>query len=291
MLVINYLFIYMSKLCLTCKQKDNLKNNTYSTKKANWKQKRGLKTHFPNDNIPELKNGMAKEYYPKSNNQTKTLVFKKSDIGKYIIYYASDLEPDCDKIPSASVSYKNFKNKGVTRINKDGTAVLKFRCPNIYQEEKQTFYPHIHYLLTNKSNTKWIDKVYTKLVICDIDTNYLKKAINGRCTLILNALPIEYYIKDRIPGSLPLPYNSMDRLEMNDVKSYFKSMLVHYPNLNKKVNDKSLNILDIPIITYCYKSSCDASRKLTDILLKLGFKNIKEYKPGLVGWKSKANLK
>jgi hypothetical protein len=272
----------MRQICLTCKSVKNIKDTTHKTKKANWKIKVGLKTIFPNDEIPDLNN--IKEYKPKNSNVKQILNLSKNDVGKYLLYYAADMKQSCNKIPTPEVSYNNFSNRGITKVNSDGHALINLRCPNMYQTENKSFYPHVHYVLSNQKNTKWINKLYTKVIICDINKKEIKDKIKSNCTMIINALPIEYYIKSRIPNSISLPQDQLKKLSDKEIINYIKSMIKNYPKLNKLVENKKIKVLDIPIITYCYKKTCDASDKLVDRLLEVGFKNIKEYSNGIQGW-------
>ena len=52
--------------------------------------------------------------------------------------------------------------------------------------------------------------------------------------------------------------------------------------------EKKLNILDIPIVTYCEKKECDASSKLLEQLIDSGFTNVLEYPGGNVEYKNKS---
>lgn len=272
----------MKQLCLTCKSVKNLHDITYKTKKADWKLKMGIKGIFPNDIVPDLKK--IKEKHPDNFNVTQVITLKPTDSGKYLFYYASDLKSECSKIPSAKNSYNKFLNNGIAKIDKNGKATLKLRCPNVYCENKNTYFPHLHFILSNKKNTSWENKLYSKLIICNVSKEELQSAIDKKCTMILNALPYEYYIKKRIPLSISLPNNTLDKVSKASVVEYLKTMLPHYPRLYKKVKSGAIDILDIPIITYCYKPTCDASEQLANNLMKMGFKNIKEYPGGVLGW-------
>ena len=42
------------------------------------------------------------------------------------------------------------------------------------------------------------DKLYTKVIICDVDKKYVQNIVNNKCAIILNALPMKYYIKKHI---------------------------------------------------------------------------------------------
>ena len=45
-----------------------------------------------------------------------------------------------------------------------------------------------------------------------------------------------------------------------------------------------MNIFDVPIVSYCYNSSCDADNDLQKKLIKHGFKNVKTYNLGIIGY-------
>ena len=272
----------MNQICLTCKSIKNIRNTTYKTKKANWKLKSGIKSIFPNDIIPDLNN--IKESRIKNYDMKHSLNLNKSDSGKYVLYYAADLRIKCLEIPNAKDSYNTFKNMGISRLDSDGQTTLYLRCPNVYKENNRTFHPHVHFILSNKDCTKWNDKLYTKIIVCDINKKYVQNVVNNKCAIILNALPMKYYIKNRIPNSFSLPTEILNDLTDKEIINYISNMLIYYPKIDKKVKNKQLNIMDIPIITYCYSKKCNASEKLCNRLLKIGFINIKEYSNGILDW-------
>ena len=45
-----------------------------------------------------------------------------------------------------------------------------------------------------------------------------------------------------------------------------------------------MKINEVPIITYCYSPSCNASHHLINELHKAGFYNIIEYPGGIIDW-------
>lgn len=267
----------MKKLCITCKSTKNISESTYKVRKSKLEKKR----IFPNDSPPNLKN--IKEKRPTNYDMTFNLNLNKNDSSKIILYFASYLKQSCDKIPSADKSYGSYKNLGITKVDKNGNAKLYLKCPNIYVDEGEVYYPHVHYILTNKEKTKWINKLYMKLVICPVNKKQVQQAIKNKCVMIINALPMDEYIKERIPNSISLPYNTS--VSNDSIVSYIKIMTKYYP----KLVSLNLDIFNIPIIVYCYKKTCDASNKLVDKLLNIGFKNIKEYEGGIVDWFNKKN--
>ena len=272
----------MSKICLTCKKVKNPRNNvTYKVTKKDqqWRIKEGLTTIFPTHKIPDLKT--IKEKKPLNHDQKKLLDLGIKHKNKYILYFATHLKSKCNYIPSAPKSYHNTSNIGIAKLDNNGKATIYLKCPNIYYENKITFYPHYHFILANKDNTKWVDKLYAKVIICNVNKQHVKNAIKSDCTIIINALSTNYYIKNRIPKSISLPSSSLVDLDDSDIINYIKSMKSNYKNIKMK------NIFDVPIITYCYDKTCNASDIVVERLLKIGFKNIKEYSDGIIGWKKK----
>ena len=265
----------MSKICLTCKKvKDPSKNITYKISKkitlfdTSLKQK----TIFPKDIIPNLNTIKLK---PKNANTKVNLDLGIKNKSRYILYFASDIKPkNCSKVPSSDISYNNFKNLGIAKTDNMGNVTLLLRCPNMYKEDNRTFYPHVHFIKTNASNNKWIYKLYAKVVTCNISKTDIKKAIKSKCTLILNSLSLDEFIKHHIPNSYPLPSDKLNKLSNEDIIKYIKQLSYNY----------NRNIFNMSIIVYCYNSTCGSSQLLIDRLIKIGFKNIKKYSGGIEEW-------
>ena len=118
----------------------------------------------------------------------------------------------------------------------------------------------------------------------------MKNIIDNDCSLIINALPFKYFINNIIPKSISLPYNELDNLTDKQIKEYLKNNISNYLRLHKNFSLKKIDLLDIPIITYCYDKNCNASEKLIKRLMNIGFKNIKEYSAGIIGWNRKHAL-
>lgn len=274
------------KLCKTCVSKKNLKLITTTKTKKLWKKGFSTKTEFPKDKKPSLKNIKLKS--PKDYSIKVNISMGDDFKNRYIYYYASKPNKDCCHVKTWDKAYDNFQNSGIAKFDKKGNAVLKIKRPQHYIEDNFTYFPHVHFLVSNKNNTKWNDKLYTKAVIIKIDKKELKRYINNRCHVILNALPYEYYVKNRIPNSLPLPHNLVgDKLDSKDIVSYLKKMIVHYPKIQQALKEKKLNIKQIPIVTYCWDKTCSASEHLMEKLWNMGFSNIIEYPDGIQGWLNK----
>ena len=102
------------------------------------------------------------------------------------------------------------------------------------------------------------------------------------------------YLQKRIPNSVNLPVKELDKLTTKSVErrvlKFLKSSLKKYPKLEELVNDKKIELYDIPIITYCAHSKCDASEKLIHALYSCGINNVLEWKEGMEGWNKKRSF-
>jgi rhodanese-related sulfurtransferase len=275
----------MGKICISCdKTIDISEKKIYKSnndKLPLWKKKLGLKTHFPNNAPPELKNIKIK--HQKKWNTVINIDLGSKYKNRYVLYFAAKSnkkEPYNYKSPEEA--YGNYNNGGIAKFNSEGKCKLYISCPQNYKE-KNVWYPHIHFLITDKGNNKWIDEIYTKVVLCDINKKQLKQIIKSGDYLILNALPYEYYIKDHIPNSYSLPNNIINKVNEKDIIKFIKDLLINYPKLINLVN-KKLDIKNIPIIVYCYDHKCGAGLEVIEYLWNIGFKNIKHYKDGIVDW-------
>ena len=65
-------------------------------------------------------------------------------------------------------------------------------------------------------------------------------------------------------------------------------MMAHAPVVSKAVKSSKMDIMDIPIVTYCYDSNCGADDDLQQKLNKIGFKNVKVYKLGIIGFNKRS---
>lgn len=278
-----------TKKCVSCLP-TNKKVASTKKKRADWKTQRGLKTIFPNDKIPKL-SGLKLEV-PKNANQNIEINLGKAKAGRMVLYYASQSYPvdKCSgcRVSNGGTAYGNFKNRGIGKLDNQGKAILKICCPRPYREEGKTYPAHIHFIIANSKNTEWENKLFTQTIVCEINYQDVKKIVKTGCALLINALPFEYYVKNRIPGSVPLDHNLvLTKLNKKEVIEYIRIMLRHCVKINKSVVKGKLDLMDIPIVVYCYNESCEADLDLQIKLNKIGFTNVKVYQEGIVGWKKK----
>ena len=274
-----------TKKCLSCIP-TNKKVAKTSKKRASWKQHIGLKTIFPNDTIPSLK---SKVRSVSGANQKVHLDLGPKKAGRKVLYYASqDLPLDkCQELGvlGAIRAYGKFSNQGIAVLDAEGKGVLKIKCPMIYHEEGKTYLPHVHFILSNQNHTGWENKLLTQTVVCKLDFQDMVKVVKNQCALIVNALPFEYYVKDRIPHSVPLDHNMvLDSLDKKVVINYLESLLPHCPAVYQSYQKGKIDLMDIPLVSYCYNTGCEADTDLQEKLNQIGFTNVKVYEEGIVGW-------
>ncbi len=97
-----------------------------------------------------------------------------------------------------------------------------------------------------------------------VDSKYLKKALDEKSAIIIDARPIKFYNYEHIPTALLLSSNNF----LNNYKKVLKDV--------KK---------DKEIIVYCNGYNCPASSEVASLLIQKGYKNIKLFAAGMVGWK------
>jgi rhodanese-related sulfurtransferase len=212
------------------------------------------------------------------NKKLTSIKLGKKFANRYILYYGAKHHStkECNTNLDVNSAYNN-KNKGVSRLNSNGVANIYMKCPKSYKDNRA----HIHYLLSDKSNKEWLSKQYEHKIVCHVDKLFVKNAIKNKCYIIINALPVDYYIQNRIPTSISLPYKT--KASDTSIKQYLLQVSKNYSKLTKFSTDMK-SILNVPIIVYCYKSTCNASDKLIEKLMKMGFTNIVDYKEGILGW-------
>ena len=61
---------------------------------------------------------------------------------------------------------------------------------------------------------------------------------------------------------------------------------IHYPKLKKYLQNGKLRLYEVPIITYCAHSTCNASDLALTELMKKGFVNVSEYNGGMLEYRN-----
>ena len=258
---------------------------TSNEKKPKWLEKFDYVENFiQKNNTKKIK--LKKQ---PSSDTVLQLNFGKSKANRFILYWAAQKEKENQiLVNDARKAYGNFKNHGIAKINKNGDVKLHFNCPQAYstiekgKKTRETFYKHVHFCFSNIHCDKWLETVYTKIIVCKYDLQKtIKKHKRGDIVLI-NALPCEYYQKSHIPNSFNIPYNRISKFSQRELLDWVKDVVkMNYPKLNKLLQQRKINLYELPIVVYCAHEKCNASEKLALGLLKKGFVNVNEFKGGM----------
>ena len=281
-----------SKLCLICdeSEKKGKKISTMKNKPPTWKLRRNEYTIYPNDRLPSLP---APVRSPPGANLQVPLNLGKKYANRFVFYWASTpSKPRQLKVAKASQAYSNYSNQGLAKTDTKGKATLLLHCPQNYKSGGNTFLPHIHFVVSKHSQLldtpkPWELQAYTMGTICKLNRNQMAKHSRLRNALLLNALPYQYYLEDHIPNSYSLPYQNAAKMSQTKIHRFIQQTLKNYPTLYRAYQRKTFNLMETPIVTYCYDHKCDASKQLVETLRNAGFRNIKEYQPGIIGWNKK----
>tara|TARA_Y100000389_G_C17312900_1_gene438914 strand:+ start:59 stop:913 length:855 start_codon:yes stop_codon:yes gene_type:complete len=274
------------RLCASC-----LKFNFNKTLKSSKKHKPSWlnKIDYVEKFINNYKN--FKINHPKNYNNKLRIFIGKQHKNKKILYWAAKPNNNI-LINNARLAYGSFSNSGVTIVNSDGFAFFKFSTPQNYKtiakngKKDNTYFKHIHFVLSNVDGNSWNNNIYTKLLHNNFTTKHFIKNLNSKCYIVLNVLPSEVYAKDHIINTYNLPYNSISKMSVNELNNWFKNIIdLHYPLLKKLITKRKLDYYELPIICYCAHNKCDASKNGAINLMKKGFVNVNLYEDGLKGYK------
>lgn len=280
----------MSEICASCLTFDVnkiVKSNEQLTPK--WLNEK----NYVRDFITNKKN--FNNYHPKNFNVKMKLNVGKQHSGKKILYWATKEKKGNNlHINDAKSAYGNFSNSGIASINKNGEVLLKFCCPQIYhttpanKSKQQSYYRHLHFVLSNEKKDKWENQIYTKIVVCKFGLNSSLKMLKSGEFVFINALPCEYYGKDHIPNTYNLTHSQVKQMSQTSLLKWFEELIqVHYPKIYDSVKSKTININEIPIIAYCAHDKCNASELLLEELMKRGMVNVNEYSGGMKDYRKK----
>ena len=273
------------KKCNFCRLADELNSEEIPF----WSKRNENYSPYPKmitcDSNYSLKNEDLKDILPEldENSLEAHLTLGNDNSNKHVFYWAANPQKDIHKILGPEEAYGDYENHGLLKCDDKGEVILKFNPPQPYKENSKTNPKHIHYILESSDQT-WLP-LKTIRIIQSVSLEYLDERIKSKDMIILNALPEKYYKKDKIPGSYNLPTESLDKYtnesKTRKVKNFLKSILKYYPKIESLVNDKHLVLEDVPIVTYCAHSKCDASDKLIDHLYECKFNNTQEFKGGI----------
>jgi rhodanese-related sulfurtransferase len=202
-------------------------------------------------------------------------------VGRLLLCWGTEYNT---KLPlrNAKQAYNKFKNHIIVEVRPNGTADIFLYCPQVYTSRVEkndiptTFPRHIHFSMSDATNTSWENTVYTLNIQCTINLKALHKMRKNREMVILNALPYSAYATNHIPGSQSLPVNIIKKMNKHALKKWFINIVkIHYVKL------QHVNVQHIPIIVYCAHKKCNAATKLLIELQKRQFHNIWHYRGGM----------
>ena len=280
----------MSEICASCLDFDInkiVKSNDYLAPK--WLDEKDHVRDFIS------KNNRFNNRHPQSFNVKMRLNVGKQHWGKKILYWATTEKKAGNlHINDARTAYGTFTHSGIATIQKSGEVLLKVACPQIYHTtaankyKPQSYYRHLHFVFSNERKDKWMDQIYTKIIVCKFDLKKSLKMLKGGEFVFINALPCEYYGKDHIPNSYNLTPGQVKQMTQNQLFGWFEEIIrVHYPKVHVAVKSKKINIHEIPVITYCAHDKCNASELLLEELMKKGMINANEYSGGMKEYRKK----
>jgi len=165
---------------------------------------------------------------------------------------------------------------------------IHIQCPQPYKTTKknskkeESFYRHFHFVYSDKAYTLWEKQLYTQIIICEKTYSQVIHALNDRMTVVINALPSQYYAKDHIPNSYNLFHETIQKMSQQELFEWLQYVIkYHYPKLYTHIKNKDLKLEEVPIICYCAHKNCDAGYKSIIELLKKGFIRVDDYKGGM----------
>lgn len=210
------------------------------------------------------------------------IVFENVKPNTPLFYFATQPKGWTDvSISRRPEAYGSLENSGVAKSDKNGTATVYLKCPQIYRNpENNTIYSrHFHFLLWGKNG--WERQLYTQQIFCDVSQQDVMKAIKKGTHIIVNALPKEEYQKKHIQGSISIPAEEADE---DLVEERIAKSLPQYPLIVDAFMKKKISFKEIPMILYCYSPECNAAEKLKEKLDALGYYNTWHYSGGISEW-------
>tara|TARA_B100000768_G_scaffold177093_1_gene190769 strand:+ start:171 stop:989 length:819 start_codon:yes stop_codon:yes gene_type:complete len=242
-----------------------------------WKLPRLFREISPNYAIPDCSPNLKKSY-PKDYNLVDKIKLGTKFSNRIIFYFAAHPKKikNCDIINNASLAYGDLSNQGVGHTNKEGTINIYLKCPQGYREEGNTYISHVHFIISNKKNNKWIPKMKTQRLSCIVSKQEFDNIDKSNCAIILCSSSPKIYIKKMIKNSFSLPYNIIKDLDNKDIINYINQLILYNNRFNLSLKNKKLSLKEVPLIIYCYEKK-KLSKKLQEYLINMGFKNVREY--------------
>lgn len=122
----------------------------------------------------------------------------------------------------------------------------------------------------------------------------MKQAITLLSALFL--LPLIVLAADKFPEisheelSKAIEKKKVTVIDVNGTRSYQSGHIpgaIDYAATEKDLAAKLPKDKDALIVAYCGSEKCGAYRRAAEAASKLGYTNVKHYKPGIAGWKER----
>ena len=284
--------------CLNCIKGHTLKEVAESTDKVPmWSKKAGNYSPLPKmltcDERYNLQEPDALQpETPKLHDSPIKLTLDDLPSNVWVFVWASVTSEDPLYINGPIEAYQDDINHCLQKTDDEGVVEITLNCPQPYRVDGTTYSRHIHYVFENKEEKIW-STMKTFRFTSVVTRDELEEILDTKKAIVIFSMPEEFYEKDHIPGSLNLPRESLDKLseaaKVKHVTQFLKDNLKKYPDIKEAVDDKRLDIRDVPIVTYCMSDTCKSSGRLLEHFYECGVNNVSEYTPGLKGWKQKVS--
>ena len=115
------------------------------------------------------------------------LTIKETD--RWVFYWAAEAGAslDGDKPEDPATSYGDESNHGLSKVDKDGKALLTLNCPKLYKEEDTLFPRHVHYTILTDDKV-WSTNIGTLEVMCKVPFKLMKEIQEKQTYISINAL-------------------------------------------------------------------------------------------------------
>ena len=198
---------------------------TSNEKKPKWLEKFDYVENFiQKNNTKKIK--LKKQA---SSDTVLQLNFGKSKANRFILYWAAQKEKENQiLINDARKAYGNFKNHGIAKINKNGDVKLHFNCPQAYstiekgKKTRETFYKHVHFCFSNIHCDKWLETVYTKIIVCKYD---LQKTIKKHKKEIIRMFEKELNSLRKVHETKNYLTDDVDRMPLSELNLIIQELI------------------------------------------------------------------
>jgi len=233
-----------------------------------------------------------KEEEPELGDHPVQITLRDVEPLSWIFYWASTTSDNPYHIKGYQESYDKYTNHGFKQSTKKGQVTLTCNRPQPYQVDGKTYPRHLHYVVEDQEDKEW-SPVKSVRMISPISRDELESILTNKSAIVIFSLPEEYYEDDHIKGTVNFPRERLDGLsseiKVKKVRKFLNEQVEDYPDIHKKVKNKSLNLLDVPIVVYCMHDKCNSSGKLAEHLYECGVHNVLDWIPGLQGWRKKVS--